>query len=303
MLLSVIIPTHHPRPGPLGRVLDALAAQTLPADQWELVLVDNASSPPVPEATARRGHAAGRVVREERTGLTAARLAGFAATTGDLIVLVDDDNVLFPDYLATARRLAEAQPRLGAWSGRIDLEFAVGATPPPARRWGYLAHRQPPAAACSDHVDDHGSTPWGAGLCLRRAVAEAYREVVRADTSRIALDLQGTRLIYGGDTDLAYTACDRGFLKGVFPELRLRHLIPAERCTPDYFRRAIEGHGYSEQLHRLIRHGHMENPRRPLRRWLGDWWQAWRAGPAARLELRARHRGLARAWRELSRAP
>jgi glycosyltransferase involved in cell wall biosynthesis len=297
--VSVIIPAHNPRRDYLARVLAALAAQTLPKDEWELVIVDNNSQPALSAELARQGHAAGRVLREGRTGLTAARLAGFAATTGEIIVLVDDDNVLAPDYLATARRLALENDRLGAWSGRVDLEFDTGVTPPPKEWWGYLAYRQPVAQTVSTEIDHHDSTPWGAGMCIRRAVTDAYRVLVQADTSRTSLDLQGKRLIYGGDTDIAYTGCDRGFSKGVFPDLRLLHLIPAERCTDDFFNRTIEGRGYSEQLHRLIRHGRMRNPRRSLRRWLGDWWHAWKAGRPARLELAARHRGFARAWREL----
>ena len=299
MQISVIIPTHNPRRDYLDRVLTALSEQTLPRDQWELVIIDNCSQPPVPAELARQGHSAGRVVREERVGLTAARLAGFAATSGEIIVLVDDDNVLASDYLATTKHIAGENARLGTWSGRVDLEFAPGVTPPPKPWWGYLAYRQPQVATCSNEIDHHDSTPWGAGMVIRRAVADAYRDLAQADASRTSLDLQGKRLVYGGDTDIAYTGCDRGFSKGVFPELRLLHLIPPERCTEDFFNRSIEGRGYSEQLHRLVRQGRMENPRRSLRRWLGDWWHAWKAGPPARFELAARRRGLARAWREL----
>ena len=138
-------------------------------------------------------------------------------------------------------------------------------------------------------------------MCIRRAVVEAYASLVGREKTRASLDLQGSRLVYGGDTDIAYTGCDHGFTKGVFPTLRLTHLIPTERCAEDYIIRSIEGRGYSEQLHRLIRHGRMENPRRSLRRWLGDWWHAARSGRPARMELAARRRGLERAWRELSR--
>lgn len=299
MDISVIIPSHNPRRDYLDRVLVALRAQTLPLTRWELVIVDNASQPALSAALAQQGHPAGRVVREERVGLTAARLAGFATTSGNIIVLVDDDNVLTPDYLASAQRIAEENPKLGTWSGRVDLEFAADVIPPPQRWWGYLAYRTPTMPSISREIDHHESTPWGAGMCILRSVANAYRELAQADTSRTSLDLQGKRLIYGGDTDIAYNGCDRGFSKGVFPNLRLLHLIPPERCTEEYFNRCIEGRGYSEQLHRLIRYRQMENPRRTLRRWLGDWWHAWKSGRPARFELAARRRGLTRAWNEL----
>lgn len=41
--LSVIICTHNSRTNYMRRVLDALDAQTLPKEQWELLLIDNAS--------------------------------------------------------------------------------------------------------------------------------------------------------------------------------------------------------------------------------------------------------------------
>ena len=41
MDFSVIICTHNPRSDYLRRVLDALKAQTLLREQWELLLIDN----------------------------------------------------------------------------------------------------------------------------------------------------------------------------------------------------------------------------------------------------------------------
>ena len=41
--LSVIICTHNPRLDYLRRTFDALKLQTLDRDQWELLLIDNAS--------------------------------------------------------------------------------------------------------------------------------------------------------------------------------------------------------------------------------------------------------------------
>jgi hypothetical protein len=45
--LSVVLCTWNPRGDIVARVLAALAEQTLPADAWELIVVDNASNPPV----------------------------------------------------------------------------------------------------------------------------------------------------------------------------------------------------------------------------------------------------------------
>ena len=47
MQLSVIICCHNPRRDYLARVLEALKAQTLSTNNWELLVVDNASEDPV----------------------------------------------------------------------------------------------------------------------------------------------------------------------------------------------------------------------------------------------------------------
>ena len=99
--VSVIIPTHNPDLGRLRRTLSGLRAQTLPADEWEILVVDNASVPALEVELVREFAPANlRVVREPRLGLTSARRRGFTEARAPLCVLVDDDNLLAPDYLA-----------------------------------------------------------------------------------------------------------------------------------------------------------------------------------------------------------
>ena len=123
MQISVVIPTHNPRQDILARTLAGLRAQSLPPDQWELIVVDNASSSALAPQIDLAWHPHGRVIVETQLGLTNARLAGFAAAHGEVVILVDDDNVLAPDYLAQALALAAEQPQLGTWSGNVTLVF------------------------------------------------------------------------------------------------------------------------------------------------------------------------------------
>ena len=62
--VSVIICTHNPRPDAFRRVLDSLAAQTLPKAQWELLLVDNASDVRLEPRWPLSWHSNARHVRE-----------------------------------------------------------------------------------------------------------------------------------------------------------------------------------------------------------------------------------------------
>jgi hypothetical protein len=299
--VSAVIPAHDPDPGRLRQTLRALQAQSLPARDSEIVLVNNGSTR-FPDEAFFAEFRTGRfsIIEERRLGLTAARLAGFAASRGALVVLVDDDNVLDTNYLAVALQIGRDFPHLGSWSGNVELVFEAGAVPPPALWRSYLAERSTPSAVWSNDPSHNASTPWGAGMCVRRTLADAYRAHCASDPKRLRLDLQGRSLTYGGDTDIAFFGCGMGFGKGVFPQLHLRHLIPPERCETAYLLRAVEGHAYSEWLHHWVLHGGVPAEAegwgvrlgRRLRRALSE--------PRVRATERAREAGHRRAARELA---
>ncbi len=244
--VSVILPTRNPAPGRLAQTFAGLAAQTLPRAQWEIVVVDNASQPPLAiGAEVRAGLPPVRVLVETKLGLTPARLAGIAAARGEVLVFVDDDNVLDPDYLAAVvRRFAEL-PSLGAGGGPIRPQWE---TPPP--EWtrefhGLLALRERGIAI---EVAQGGAdarwpefAPVGAGLAVRRRFALAYAQAVAHDPRRAALDRAGASLASGGDNDLVFTVLHAGGDVGYFPELKLTHLIPAQRLAPEYLARLNRG--------------------------------------------------------------
>ena len=302
--VSAVIPAHDPDPGRLRQTLRALKAQSLPAQQFEIVLVNNASSSfPDEIFLAEFGPERLAVIEEKRLGLTAARLAGFAASRGAIVVLVDDDNVLDSNYLAVALQIGRDHPHLGSWSGNVELVFEPGAVPPPALWRGYLAERSTPAATWSNDPRHNESTPWGAGMCVRRSLAEAYQAHCASDPKRLRLDLQGKSLTYGGDTDIAFFGCTIGFGKGVFPQLHLRHLIPKERCETDYLLRAVEGHAYSEWLHHWVLHGEVPTEDAGLGARVRRMVRLALAEPRLRATERARDAGHRRAARELAASP
>lgn len=243
--VSAVICTHNPRHDYLCLVLAGLRQQTLPQNQWELIIIDNASDQRVADRFDVSWHKHGRHVREERLGLTAARLRGIAESSGDLIVFVDDDNVLDDDYLQAAVELSERWPMLGAWGGAIRPEFEV---PPPT--WirlyrGALALRDFSHDRWSNLPHQHETTPCGAGLIVRRAVAEAYAENITTNSARASMDRIGNVLTSCGDSDLAFTACDLGLGTGQMTALRLTHLIPKTRLEEQYLLQLVEGIAYS----------------------------------------------------------
>jgi glycosyltransferase involved in cell wall biosynthesis len=299
--VSAVIPAHNPDPGRLRRTLLGLRAQVFPGRQFEVVLVNNASERfPEPAFFSDCAPPNFSIVVEKRLGLTAARLAGFAAARGALLVLVDDDNVLAPGYLEAADQIARDFPFLASWSGNVVLAFEPGAVPPPPAWRGYLTERTVAKAVWSNDPDHHDSTPWGAGMCIRRGLADAYRAHCALEPSRLRLDLSGRQLVYGGDTDIAYFGCSLGSGKGVFPQLVVDHLIPPERCERAYLLRAIEGHAYSEWLHHWVLHGVVPSEPKGLAARIKRGLRLALSDSSVRAAERSRSVGRARAARELS---
>lgn len=300
--LSVILPAHNPRGDYLLEVLNALRRQTLPPSQWELVVVDNGSAPPLQGHVDLEWHPGATVLREERLGLTHARLAGFARASGELILLVDDDNALSADYLEQALQISTDFPFVAVWGGAIRPRFEDAGTVLPANLHSLLTLREVPADLWSNDPDHHASTPWGAGLCLRREVAERYAAEIAANPGRYDLDLHGTVLLYGGDTDIAYTACRMGRAKGVFRNLTLTHLISRSRCTEEHLCRVAYGRGYSEILHYVVLNKGLPLQTASFSHWARTQFRRWRLPALERAVDRAHARGRADASRDLARA-
>src|SRR4051812_13916859 len=103
-MISVVICTYNPKLAYLNRAIDAVLNQDLSPGEWEFVVVDNNSSPPISgRSVARSGEF--RIVTEPRQGLSAARERGVNSTRGDILVFFDDDNVPHRGYLSAVREL------------------------------------------------------------------------------------------------------------------------------------------------------------------------------------------------------
>jgi glycosyltransferase involved in cell wall biosynthesis len=250
MQLSVILPTFNPHPGRLQRTLAGLRAQTLPSAHWETILVNNASTQ-FPDEVFFAAHAPAnfRILAEPVPGLTSARQCGFRAARGTIAVLVDDDNVLAPDYLARVLAILERLPRVGLAGGKSLPEFERAPADWEREFLPLLALRDlgpdelvsaglRPAGAVRNEYP--AFAPIGAGMALRRAAWDAWLEALA--TAKTALsDRRGGELTSSGDNDIVLCAMEAGWEAGYFPALSLTHLIPAGRLEAGYLARLNRG--------------------------------------------------------------
>jgi glycosyltransferase involved in cell wall biosynthesis len=241
---SVIICTHNPRADYFARVLDGLRNQTLPLEKWELLIVDNASQVPLASSCDISWHPTVRHIFERELGVAYARRRGIEEASADLIIFVDDDNVLEEKYLAEAIEIGTVWPSLGAWgSGCIRGDFEVE---PRASLRSWLPVREVTAPRWSNLAGIHltgespeEAIPWGAGLCIRKEIGIAYCEFCNQSSLQI---------ITPEDTEMAFVCCSRGLGVGIFPELKITHLIPQRRVSEDYIVRFAEGIAISNTL-------------------------------------------------------
>jgi len=236
MLISVVLCTYNPDDELLARALDAILAQDLDRTAWDLLIVDNNSHPGVTmrKCVTDRGV---RVATESIQGLSAARECGVRGTQGSILVFVDDDNLIAPDYLSNVRA-AFADQRIGVVSGAIGPEYEKRPGEWFADFESMLAIRRPRTdrAYLTSIPLFSEYFPVGAGMAVRRDVIRSYYQSI-ADGAAYLPGRVGSELSSGEDTDIAFFAISRGYLVGTIGSLKLLHVIPASRTTPKYISR------------------------------------------------------------------
>lgn len=252
LLLQACICTHNPRPAVFRRVLASIARQTVLPSGFELILIDNASDPPISAAECRQalGAVPFRLEREPILGIAAARLHTASATSAEWVLLVDDDTELMPDYVARALDVIASDPRLGCFGGKLFLPDDIAAAAWVRPLLGFLAIRDAgdvPITACT--------TDWGvweppaAGAVVRRPLLEQYRAMMLDSSVAHRLGRKGKRG-FGAceDTLLMSGAYDLGLNASYQPSLRLVHHIDRSRLEFGYLLRLMYGHGCSRVL-------------------------------------------------------
>jgi glycosyltransferase involved in cell wall biosynthesis len=302
MELSVIICAHNSRLDYLNLVLDGLKAQTLSLERWELILIDNASKRALAEQCDLSWHGNAHCIREEELGLTPARMRGVREAEGDLMIFVDDDNVLAPNYLEAALELGRENKWLGAF-GAATITPRYETEPDPRVRYycGRLALRSDGQDLFVKLPQLSSAVPYGAGICLRKVVAEAWEAKKRSSHGPM-FGRKGTDLVSSEDLELSLMAVSCGYGYGIFASLTLIHLIPSRRVQLEYLLDLHEASTYSNDLlRRLYSQEQGRPPRKNLKEVAMLVGCALKIGEAKGIERRfewRRARGLWRALRE-----
>jgi FkbM family methyltransferase len=313
--IDVCVCTHDPRPDVLETTLRAIARQTVGAGTFEVLIVDNASTPPLgPEVLAplREAGIAAWISREERRGIARARLHAIEATQGDWILFVDDDNELDAGFVAEGLRFIGQHPEVGCFGGKLLL--AEGLLPP---RWArpflpYLAIKDAGEGVITGTGERWGLwEPPTAGAFVRRDLLEAYRRRVAQEPRILALGRNGRDGLGScEDSLIARQAYRLGVLNAYDPQLSLRHHVDPSRFRLRYLVRLMKGYGRSHVLLEDLLRGESERPEVPreyritrkfVRKVLREFDAARKRSLAFGLGVVAYHLGLRRAYLERER--
>jgi glycosyltransferase involved in cell wall biosynthesis len=122
---SIIVPAHNEQTL-LGRALASIHVAIARSDrEAEIVVVANRCTDRT-EAIARAAGAV--VVRNEDRNISAVRNAGVAASTGEVVVTIDADNVMHPDALREVDRMLVTDRFVGGGCGFVPERRSLGLT-------------------------------------------------------------------------------------------------------------------------------------------------------------------------------
>ena len=121
--ISVIIPTYN-RPLQLRSCLDSLKKQTMPKDEFEIIIIDDGSIPSqgciVEEYKGDLPNI--RYFYQRHYGLGRARNQGIRMSDSDIIVFIDDDNYIESSFLADVSAFLKEHPEISVCHFKIKTD-------------------------------------------------------------------------------------------------------------------------------------------------------------------------------------
>jgi glycosyltransferase involved in cell wall biosynthesis len=234
MDISIIIPTHN-RAGSLVEAIQSAMALDYPADRYETIVVDNASTDDTCDRVENLRKTAGRrgvlYVREEELGLHYARHAGARRARGKVLVFTDDDAIFSPRWLNAYAEAFESHPEMVAAGGPVRPEWQA---PPPKWLLDFIDGRDHfgPLSIMEPFQDFQLSSE-----CYFFGVNMAVRREILFKVGGFNPELIGSFTVGDGESGLLRKLQKRKWLIGYVPDAVVNHRIPQHRMTLTYLRR------------------------------------------------------------------
>lgn len=244
----------------IGTTLHSLLTQSLPSELWEAVVVNNNSSDTtsevVEEFAAIHPEVAIVLTEEPKQGLSHARNKGIEVARGEIIAIIDDDEIASPHLLADYLHFFDSHPEAAGAGGRIIPLYADG------RPQWMSRHTERPIAGTLDLGSEivpfpKGKYFGGGNMALRRSAIEKY------GAFNPALGRKGTTLLGGEEKELYARLHNAGEKMFYIPSAYIEHVIPNAKLTREYFEKVCFRIGQSERIRTKAAGGY-------VRRWVSE---------------------------------
>ncbi|MCZ7568470.1 MAG: glycosyltransferase [Ardenticatenaceae bacterium] len=221
-MISVVIPAYNAA-RTLPACLDALNDQTVPRDQYEVIVVNDGSTDATGQLARERGAI---VIDQPNQGSSAAKNTGVRAARGDLVLFVDADCVPVRDWVAHLT-CAMFDPTVAAARGSLDT-----------RQWS--------GVALFTQVEREEKDALQARL-REIAFVPSVTAAFRRD-ALLAVGLFNTSLPTDEDAELSFRMIEHGYRMIYVPAARVYHVHPEH--VSEYFRRKFRYAYWRIQIHR-----------------------------------------------------
>lgn len=126
IILSIVIPTKN-RAELLRSVLESIEKQKADRNSFEVIIVDNGSADRTKEVVQeyQKKNKNYRYFYDARPGLHVGRNKGLLESRGDLVGYLDDDVILFPDWINTVLKAFEDEEVMYVGGSVIPYDFSV----------------------------------------------------------------------------------------------------------------------------------------------------------------------------------
>jgi glycosyltransferase involved in cell wall biosynthesis len=242
--ISVVVCTHN-RAAYLLKALKSLSDQTLQQQEYEILVVDNASTDNTRDAVVRCTHIKNlRYLYESVLGLSQARNTGWRNSAGKYVAYLDDDAVASRQWLKNILDAFEGvEPKPGCVGGDVE---PIWEAPRPSWLADAMLHYLT--------VVDWSKTPitlrgkqWLAGTNF--AIPKFLLE--RIGGFETALGRQGSKLLSNDEILIQRQVQSMGFSCYYHPDIAVRHHVPASRLSKKWFYARAFWQGASHALIRI----------------------------------------------------
>jgi glycosyltransferase involved in cell wall biosynthesis len=246
-MLSIIICTYN-REKYIYNALKSIATQAYPCSQYELIVINNNSTDKT-EETCQKFEQDFPAVDfhyhiEYQQGLSYARNRGIKESKGDIIIYLDDDIELFPNFLEEYDNFFKQYPDAIGAGGRVIPRFE-GEEP----KWISKITRKLLGGAL-----DLGSKikPFKSGKypigCNSAYLSKAFKEFGLFNTE---LGRKGTGLVGSEEKDMYDRFRNNGRTFYYIPNAIVYHYIPISRFSDEYFKNLSFSIGVGEKIRTL----------------------------------------------------